>query len=83
MDNFWNVLGDELLNAGHPVMQQLAAQKLIDEGIIRRPSQTAFPVQVQKFAAPVRTLERDDRGNDKTPLFVAAALIVIVLLIQR
>lgn len=82
--DWWNVLGNEVLDAGQPLLRQLAAQKLIDEGIIRRPSQTIFPVQVQNFAAlPVGTLERDVGGNDQTPLFVAVAVIVIVLLIRR
>lgn len=80
--DWWNVLG-EGLDAGFPVVQQLAAQKLIDEGIIRRPLQTAQPLQVQSFSAPTVTHERNESGNAQTPLLVAVVVIVIALLFRR
>lgn len=85
MRGFWGDALDETLNAGYPIVQQLAAQKLIDKGVIRRPSAAA------SFGIPPQSLAPQYAPNPQPASVMSngfdlggvAIVILILLLIQR
>ena len=76
-----DVLGDGL-DAGLPVMRQLATQKLIDEGVIHYPSSTTFPISPNVRTAHSPSLQ-SEQGIDLRNVGLAIAIVVIALSLRR